>query len=54
MFVSTSKVVRKEMREWVVTDEGDKWTVKLDVRNHGGHVDSTFRGWSATLAKRVR
>ena len=42
------------MREWVVTDEGDKWTVKLDVRDIGGHIDSTLRGWSAPLAKRVR
>ena len=54
MFLSTSKDVWKEMHEWVVTDEGDKWTVKLDVRDFGGHLDSTFRGWSDTLAARVR
>ena len=42
------------MRDWVVTDEGDRWTVKLDVRDLGGHLDTTFRGWSSTLATRVR
>ena len=26
----------------------------LDVRDLGGHLDTTFRGWSATLASRVR
>ena len=39
---------------WVVTGEGDRWTVKLDVRDLGGHLDTTFRGWSSTLAARVR
>ena len=28
--------------------------LNLDVRDLGGHLDSTFRGWSATLAARVR
>ena len=54
VFLSTSRVVRKEMRGWVVSDEGDRWTVKLDVRDLGGHLDTTFRGWSSTLATRVR
>ena len=47
-------MLRREMRDRVVTDEGDRWTVKLDVRDLGGHFDTTFRGWSSTLAKRVR
>ena len=51
---STSRIVRKDKRVWVVTDDGDGWTVKLDVRDLGGHLDTTFRGWSATLASRVR
>ena len=38
----------------MLTDEGDKWSVKLDVRDLGSHLDTTFRGWSATLATRVR
>ena len=29
VFLSTSRVVRREMRDWVVTDEGDRWTVSL-------------------------
>ena len=42
------------MRDWVVSDEGHQWSVKLDVRDLGRHLYSTFRGWSATLATRVR
>ena len=38
----------------MVSDEGDRWTVKFDVRDLGGHLDTTFRGWSSTLATRVR
>ena len=53
-FLSTSRLVRREMRDWLVTDEGDRWTVKLDIRDLGGHLDTTFRGWSSTLATRVR
>ena len=32
----------------------DKWCVKFDVRDLGGHLDTTSQGWSATLAARVR
>ena len=42
------------MRSWVLADEGDRWTVKLDVRDLVGHLDTTCRGWSSTLAARVR
>ena len=34
--------------------EEDKWSVKFDVRDLGGHLDTTFRGWSSTLAAWVR
>ena len=34
--------------------KGDQWSVKFDVRDLGGHLDTTFRGWSSTLAGRVR
>ena len=54
VFLSTSRVMRREMRDWIVSEEGDRWTVKLDVRDLGGHLDTTFRGWSSTLAKHVR
>ena len=54
VFLSTSRVMRREMRDWIVSDEGDRWTVKLDVRDLGGRLGTTFRSWSSTLAKRVR
>ena len=54
VLLSTSGVVRKDMKDWVLSQEGDKWSVKFDVRDLGGHLDATFRGWSTTLAARVR
>ena len=42
------------MKDWVLSDGGDKWSVKFDVRDLGGHLDTACRGWSATLAARVR
>ena len=54
VFLSTSRAVRKEMKDWVMAQEGDKWSVKFDVWNLGGHLDTTFREWSATLATGVR
>ena len=54
VLMSTSKLTRIDMRGWVLTDEGDKWTVKLDVGDVGGHLDTTFRAWCATLAAGVR
>ena len=54
VLLSTSWVVRKDMKDWVLSQEGDRWSVKYDVRDLGGHFDTTFRGWSATLAARVR
>ena len=52
--MSTPRAVRGAMRGWVVSDEGHRWSVKLDVRDLGGHLDATFHGWSSTLASRVR
>ena len=40
VLVSTSRVVRKDIRDWVFTHEGDRWTVKLDVQDLGGHRDN--------------
>ena len=54
VLLSTSRVVRKDMKGWVLSQEGDEWSVKFDVRDLGGHLDTTFRGWSSTLAARVR
>ena len=49
-----SKCVLVNTSDWVVTDDGDRWSVKLDVRDLAGHLDSTFRGWSSTLPTTVR
>ena len=54
VLLSTSRDVRKDMGAWVLSQEGDKWSVRYDVRDLGGHLDTTFRGWCATLAARVR
>ena len=54
VLLSTSREVRKDMKDWVLSCEGDQWSVKFDVRDLGGHLDTTFRGWSSTLAARVR
>ena len=40
--------------DWVVTEEGDRWTVKLDVRDLGGHLDTTFRVGRLLLLNVVR
>ena len=53
ILMSTFREVQKEMKGWVLS-HGDKWSVKFDVRDLGGHLDTTFRGWSSTLAARVR
>ena len=54
VLLSISREVRKGMKDWVLSLEGDQWSVKFDVRDLGGHLDTTFRGWSSTLAARVR
>ena len=54
VLLSTSREVRHSMKDWVLSQEGDQWSVKFDVRDLGGHLDTTFRGWSSTLAARVR
>ena len=54
VLLSTSREVRKDMKDWVLSLEGDQWSVRFDVRDLGGHLDTTFRGWSSTLAARVR
>ena len=54
VLLSTSREVRKDMKDGVLSQDGDQWSVKFDVRDLGGHLDTTFRGWSSTLAARVR
>ena len=53
VFMSTSAAVRKDMRDWVICAGGERWTVRLDVRDLGGHLDTTYRAWGCTLAARV-
>ena len=36
VLLSTSREVRKGMKEWVLALEGDKWSVRFDVRDLGG------------------
>ena len=54
VLLSTPRAVRKDMKYWVLAQEGDEWSVKFDVRDLGGHLDTTFREWSVILASRVR
>ena len=42
--MSTSRAVRSDMRRWVVIDEGDRWSVKLDVRDLGEASRFHFSG----------
>ena len=41
------------MKGWVLSQEGDQWSVRFDVWDLGGHLDTTFRGWSSTLARLI-
>ena len=54
VLLSTFRKVRKDMQDWVLSQEEDEWSVRFDVRDLGGHLDTTFRGWSSTLAVGVR
>ena len=42
VLLSTSRVVRKDMKDWILSQEGDKWSVKYDVRDLGGHLDGYY------------
>ena len=53
VLLSTSRKVRTDMASWLVTDTGDTWKVKLDVRDLGGHLDLSFRGRATTLCGRI-
>ena len=54
VLLSSSREVRKDVKKWALSQEGDKWSVKFDVQDLGGHLDTTFRGWSSTPATGVR
>ena len=44
----------KGMNDRVLSQDGDKWSVKFDVWDLGGHLDTTFCGWSSIFTARVR
>ena len=48
---SLSRVVRKDMKEWVLSQEGDKWSVKFDVRDLGGREGGI---WTLPLVDGLR
>ena len=37
-----------------VSGDGRPWSVELDVRDLGGHLEFTRRAWAGTLSRRVR
>ena len=45
---------RRMMKSWVISGEDDHWKVELDVRNLGGHLDSTPLGRAGTNSGRTR
>ena len=45
VLLSTSAAVRRDMKSWVISGAGERWSVKLDVRDLGGHLDTTYRAW---------
>ena len=49
VLLRTSKKVRGDMKHWLVSGAGDKWSVKLDVRDLAGHLDATRRARAGTL-----
>ena len=52
-FLVLLRKVRGDMKCWVVSDAGDQLSVKLDVRDLGGHLDSTLRARAGTLGFRM-
>ena len=38
----TSREVRKDMRSWVPSEAGERWSVRFDVRDLGGHIDTSL------------
>ena len=47
------RLLRNRMTAWRYATAGCLWTVKLDVRDLGGHLDVTLRALAGTLGDRV-
>ena len=46
-----SKSVRKAVKLWGISGDGGFWTVHLDVRYLGGHLDFTFEARAGIFPK---
>ena len=45
VLLRTSREVRKNMKGLVLSHEEDQWSVKFDVRDLGGHLDTHYFSW---------
>ena len=48
------KAVMKSMKLWDVSGDGRPWTVELNVRDLGGHLDFTKRARAGALSRREK
>ena len=48
--LSTRRTTRVDVREWILSDEGGKWSVKLAVWERENHLGATQRQRASTLA----
>ena len=48
VLLSTSREVRKDMKDWVLSQEGDKWSVRFVVRDFWGLCSSSGFSWSSS------
>ena len=51
VLLSTSKVTRRNRRNWSISAGNRGWGIKIDVRDLGGHLDITNRARAGTLAR---
>ena len=52
--LSTYREVRTGMKDWLLSDDGDKWSVKFGGPRFGRSLGYyLFRGWSLTLGARA-
>ena len=53
LLLITSKAVRRSMKSWDLSGDGRPWSVELDVRDLGGHLDFAGRLRAGTLCRRA-
>ena len=51
--VLVSTCASRMMKSWVISGEDDQWKVESDVRDLGGHPDTTLRCQAGTIAGRI-